>query len=55
VDAAAERREHAQPPVADLVAEALDHDRAVARDHAGRGLLLAEVVEQVARRARSRS
>ena len=24
-----ERREHADPPVADLVAEALDHDRAV--------------------------
>jgi hypothetical protein len=29
VDAPAERRQHAQPPVADLVAEALDDDRAV--------------------------
>ena len=31
VDAPAERRQHAQPPVADLVAEALDDDRAVGR------------------------
>ena len=59
VDAAAERRQHAQPPVADLVAEALDDDRAVARDHARGRLLLAQVVEQVAapraRRGRSRA
>ena len=43
--------EHAQAPVADLVAEALDHDRAVARDDARGVLLLAQVVEQVARGA----
>ena len=47
VDAAAERAEDAQPPVADLVAEALDHDRPVGRDHAGRLLLLGEELEQV--------
>ena len=51
VHAAAVGREHAQAPVADLVAEALDHDRAVARQHARGRLLLAQVVEQVARRA----
>ena len=51
MDAAAERREHAQAPVADLVAEALDHDRAVARHHA-RGLaLLAQVGGEVERGA----
>ena len=47
VDAAAERREHAEPPVADLVAEALDDDRLVGGDHPGRGLLLAQVCDQV--------
>ena len=51
VDAAAVGREHAQAPVADLVAEALEHDRAVARQHARGVLLLAQVGEQVARRA----
>ena len=35
VDPGAEQRQHAQPPVADLVAEALDHHRAVVRHHAG--------------------
>ena len=49
--AAAERREHADAPVADLVAEALDHDRPVGRHRARRGGLLAEEREQVARRA----
>ena len=43
--------EHAQPPVADLVAEALEHDRALAGQHAGGGLLLAQVGEQVTRGA----
>ena len=52
VDAAAVGRQDAQPPVADLVAEALDHDRAVAGDHARRLLLLAQEVEQVVGRAR---
>ena len=53
VHAAAERREDADAPVADLVAEALDDDRAVGRDGAGRVLLLAQEREQVrARRAR---
>ena len=47
VDAAAERREDADPPVADLVAEALDDDGAVGRDHAGGGLLVVEVVREV--------
>ena len=42
VHAAAERREDADAPVADLVAEALDHDRAVGRERAGRVGLLAE-------------
>src|SRR3954447_8407620 len=45
--ATAERRQDAQPPVADLVAEALDDDRAVARDDPCGLLLLAQEVEQV--------
>src|SRR3954466_7385158 len=49
--AAAERRENAETPVADLVAQALDHDRAVARHHAGGVPLLAQEGGQVARRA----
>ena len=52
VHAAAERRQDADAPVADLVAEALDDDRAVGRDDAGRRLLLAQVREQVLRGAR---
>ncbi len=44
-------REHAQAPIADLVAEALEHDRAVARQHARGGLLLAQVGDEVARGA----
>ncbi len=43
----AEGREHAQPPVADLIAEALDHDRAVGRHDPRRGLLLAQELDQV--------
>ena len=47
VHAAAERREDADAPVADLVAEALDDDRAVGRDGAGGVVLLAQEGEQV--------
>ncbi len=43
-----ERREQAHPPVTDLVAEPLDHDRAVV-GHGARGLaLVVEVLHQVA-------
>ena len=48
VHAAAEGGEHAQPPVADLVAEALHHDRAVGGHHARGVALLAQVARQVA-------
>ena len=47
VDAAAEGREDAEAPVADLVAEALDHDRLVGGDDPGRRLLLAQVGDEV--------
>ena len=40
-------RQHADPPVPDLVAEALDHDRAVARHDARRLLLLAQELDEV--------
>ena len=40
-------RQHAHAPVADLVAEALDHDRAVARHDARRLLLLAQELDEV--------
>ena len=51
----AERREDADPPVADLVAEALDHDRAVVGDDAGGLGLLVEVRQRgCARRSSSR-
>ena len=46
---AAKRSEHAHAPVAELVAETLDHDGAVAGHGAGNGLLLRQVREQVAR------
>ena len=48
--AAAERRQHADPPVADLVAEALDHDRAVVRQCAGGLALVVQIGGQVAGR-----
>ena len=48
VDAAAERRQQRHPPVAELVAEALDHDRAVGRQDAGHLALLGEVGDEVA-------
>jgi hypothetical protein len=47
VDPAAERREHDEPPVAQLVAEALDDDPPVGREGAGRLALVGEVREQV--------
>ncbi len=47
VDAAAVGGEDAEAPVADLVAEALDHDRLVGGDDPGRRLLLAQVGDQV--------
>ena len=50
MDAAAERRQDADPPVADLVAEPLDDDRAVGRQSA-LPLLVAEEGEEVLRRA----
>ena len=52
VHAAAEGREDAEPPVADLVAEALDDDRPVGRKRARRLLLLAQVREEVLGRPR---
>ena len=47
VDPAAERREQAQPPVAQLVAEALHDDPPVGRERAGRRPLVVEIGEQV--------
>ena len=47
VDAAAVGRQDAQPPVADLVAEALDDDGAVGGQHARGGLLLAQELDEV--------
>ena len=46
-----ERREHADPPVADLVGEALDDDGAIVGEHPGGLGLLGEVLQQVAGRA----
>ena len=51
VHLAAERREHAHAPVADLVEVALDDDRAVVGHRAGGRVLVGEVLEQVARGA----
>ena len=48
MDAAPERRQNAQPPVADLVPEPFDHDRAVRRNRAGRRGLLIEERQKVA-------
>ena len=47
VHAAAVRGEDAEAPVADLVAEALHHDRLVGGDDAGRVLLFAQVGDEV--------
>jgi hypothetical protein len=45
----AERGQDAEAPVADLVAEALDHHDAVGRHDPGRGLLLPQKCQQVRR------
>src|SRR4029078_8007217 len=50
--ARAKRRQDAEAPVADLVAEPLDDDRAVGRHRARRGRLLVQECEQVARSTR---
>ena len=47
----AERRQDAEPPVADLVTETLDHDRPVGRKRARSRSLLAQELEQVLRGA----
>ena len=47
VHAATERREHDEPPVAQLVSEPLDHDPAVGREGAGCLALVLEVGEEV--------
>ena len=52
VDPGAERRQDADAPVADLVAEALDDDRAVVRHRRGRLRLILEVADEVLRRQR---
>ncbi len=49
MDPRAERREHAHPPVADLIAEALHDDRPVVGDRAGRLHLLLEIGDEVPR------
>ena len=51
VHARAERRQDAETPVADLVAETLDDDGPVRRHGAGRGGLLVQERQQVVRRA----
>ena len=51
MDARAERRQDAEPPVADLVSEALDDDGAVGGNGAGRGRLVVQEREQVVRGA----
>ena len=50
MDASPERRQHRQPPIAELIAEALDHDGAVGGHRSGGLNLVREVVEQVAGR-----
>ncbi len=52
VDRRAERREDAHPPIADLVAETLDHHRAIVGDGARALRLLVEVLHEVGRRER---
>ncbi len=49
VDLRAERGQHAHPPVADLVAEPLDHDGAVVGHGTGGGRLVGQVEQQVRR------
>ena len=47
VDAGAERRQQADAPVAQLVAEALQHDGAIGRQRTGGSLLLVEIAQHV--------
>ena len=47
VDARPERRQEAQPPIAELVAEALDHDPPIRRQGAGAVALVLEVGDEV--------
>ncbi len=47
MNASAERREHADPPVAQLVAHALDDDRAIVGHRAGRLFLIGEILQEV--------
>ena len=47
MDAAAERRQHADAPVAQLVAGSLNHDRPVVGNLAGCGFLIGEELQQV--------
>ena len=54
MNAAAERREHADAPVAQLVAAAFDHDVAIARHPAGGRSLVFQVAQQVLGRVGSR-
>jgi hypothetical protein len=49
VHSASKRGEHAQAPVADLVAEALDHHRSIGGQSAGGRLLLAQVDHEIVR------
>ncbi len=50
--AAAKRRQHAHAPVAQLIAHALDHNRAVIRHRRRRQLLVGKVAQQILRRLR---
>ena len=47
MDASTERRQHADPPVAELVAAAFDHDRAIVGHGSGGGDLVGEIPHQV--------
>ena len=49
MDASTERCQEAQPPVPELVAEALDHDPPVGRQRAGDLELVLEIGDQVLR------
>ena len=52
MNAPAARREHAHPPVAELVADPLDQNRAGVGNLARRRHLIAQVLEQIFGRAR---
>ena len=50
MNASAERGEHADAPVAEVVEHALDHDRAIVWDSARGSVLIVQVLEEVPRR-----